>query len=93
MPILFCHRREFGGIVCILLISLFAFVVLRGFARLFAEQSLFVLLAGAGLLAQFGLQALIHMASALQLMPTKGITLPFISYGGCPCWRWPLAWG
>lgn len=74
--------EEFGGIVCILLISLFAFVVLRGFARLFAEQSLFVLLAGAGLLAQFGLQALIHMASALQLMPTKGITLPFISYGG-----------
>ena len=74
--------EEFGAIVCILLISLFAFVVLRGFVRLFAEQSLFVLLAGAGLLAQFGLQALIHMASALQLMPTKGITLPFISYGG-----------
>ncbi len=74
--------EEFGAIVCILLISLFAFVVLRGFARLFAEQSLFVLLAGAGLLAQFGLQALIHMASALQLMPAKGMTLPFISYGG-----------
>ncbi|UUX49092.1 putative lipid II flippase FtsW [Nisaea acidiphila] len=74
--------EEFGAIVCLLLIALFGFVVLRGFARLFAEQSLFVLLAGAGLLAQFGLQALIHMASALQLMPAKGMTLPFISYGG-----------
>lgn len=74
--------EEFGAIVCLLLILLFGFVVLRGFARLFAEQSLFVLLAGAGLLAQFGLQAIIHMSSALQLMPAKGMTLPFISYGG-----------
>jgi len=74
--------EEFGAIVCLLLIVLFGFVVLRGFARLFSEQSLFVLLAGAGLLAQFGLQSIIHMASALQLMPAKGMTLPFISYGG-----------
>ncbi len=46
------------------------------------ERSLVVVLACAGLLAQFGLQALINMASALHLMPTKGMTLPFVSYGG-----------
>jgi cell division protein FtsW len=46
------------------------------------EDSLFVLLAATGLLAQFGLQAMINMASSLHLMPTKGMTLPFISYGG-----------
>ena len=40
------------------------------------------MLAGAGLLAQFGLQALVNMASTLHLIPPKGITLPFISYGG-----------
>jgi cell division protein FtsW len=56
--------------------------VLRGFLRLLQEPSLFVLLAVAGLLIQFGLQALINMGSSLHLMPTKGMTLPFISYGG-----------
>ena len=74
--------EEFGAITCLLIIVLFGFVVLRGFSRLFADGSLFVLLAGAGLLMQFGLQALVHMASALQLAPAKGMTLPFISYGG-----------
>ena len=62
--------------------ALFAFVVLRGFGKAFQDSSLFVLLAVSGLLAQFGLQALINMASTLHLMPTKGMTLPFISYGG-----------
>ena len=56
--------------------------MLRGFSRLMQEEDLFVLLACTGLLAQFGLQALINMASALHLIPTKGMTLPFISYGG-----------
>ena len=46
------------------------------------EGDLFILLASCGLLGQFGLQALINMASSLQLMPAKGMTLPFISYGG-----------
>ena len=67
---------------CLVILGLFAFVVLRGFARAFHEHSLFALLAVSGLLAQFGLQALINMASALHLMPTKGMTLPLISYGG-----------
>lgn len=74
--------EEFGGIACLVIIALYAFVVLRGYARLLGEQSLFVLLAGTGLLTQFALQALIHMASSVHLMPAKGMTLPFVSYGG-----------
>ena len=74
--------EEFGVLWCLVLVALFAFIVLRGFNRAIGEQSLFVLLAAAGLLVQFGLQALINMGSALNLIPTKGMTLPFISYGG-----------
>lgn len=85
--------EEFGAITCLLIIVLFGFVVLRGFSRLFADGSLFVLLAGAGLLMQFGLQALVHMASALQLAPAKGMTLPFISYGGSSLIALGLAMG
>ena len=74
--------EEFGLIVSLVILGLFAFVVLRGFARLLREEDFFVLLACTGLLAQFGLQALINMASTLRLIPPKGMTLPFISYGG-----------
>ncbi|HXP98041.1 MAG TPA: putative lipid II flippase FtsW [Telmatospirillum sp.] len=74
--------EEFGLILCLAVVGIFAFVVLRGFARMLAEENLFVLLATSGLLVQFGLQAIINMASTLHLMPTKGMTLPFISYGG-----------
>ncbi|MEJ2027120.1 MAG: putative peptidoglycan glycosyltransferase FtsW [Limibacillus sp.] len=74
--------EEFGALVCLFIVMLFAIVVLRGMPRLWGENSLFVLLAASGLLFQFGLQALINMGSTLHLMPTKGMTLPFISYGG-----------
>jgi len=74
--------EEFGLIACLLVVAVFAFIVLRGFARVLQESNLFVLLSVAGLLAQFGLQALINMSSTLNLIPTKGMTLPFISYGG-----------
>jgi cell division protein FtsW len=74
--------EEMGLIACMVIVSLFAFVVLRGFTHLLRENNLFVILACSGLLTQFGLQALINMASALHLIPTKGMTLPFISYGG-----------
>lgn len=74
--------EEFGLIWCLALVALFAFVVLRGFRRAMRDDSLFILLAVGGLLMQFGLQAMINMGSALHLMPTKGMTLPFISYGG-----------
>src|SRR5437764_49741 len=46
------------------------------------ETNLFVVLSSTGLLIQFGLQAIINMASSLHLIPTKGMTLPFVSYGG-----------
>jgi cell division protein FtsW len=74
--------EEFGIVVCLLLVAIFAFVVLRGFAKLLSETNLFILLAATGLLTQVGLQAFVNMASALHLIPTKGMTLPFISYGG-----------
>ena len=61
---------------------MFAFIVLRGLLRLLKEQDLFVVLSCTGLVTGFGLQAFVNMASTLQLIPTKGMTLPFISYGG-----------
>jgi cell division protein FtsW len=74
--------EEFGIVLCLVVLALFAFVVLRGLTRVMREDNLFVVLASAGLLVQFGLQAVVNMASTLRLMPTKGMTLPFISYGG-----------
>lgn len=74
--------EEFGIALCLVVVALFAFIVLRGLARLMKEENMFVVLATTGLLVQFGLQAIINMASTLRLMPTKGMTLPFISYGG-----------
>lgn len=74
--------EEFGLVACLILVGLFAFVVLRGFGQVIKEKDFFVLLAATGLLVQFGLQALVNMGSTLRLMPTKGMTLPFISYGG-----------
>ncbi|HZT52288.1 MAG TPA: putative lipid II flippase FtsW, partial [Stellaceae bacterium] len=74
--------EELGVVVCLVIVAVFAFIVLRGFSRLLQEGNLFVVLAATGLLVQFGLQAIINMASTLHLMPTKGMTLPFISYGG-----------
>jgi cell division protein FtsW len=74
--------EEFGLFACLLLVALFAFVVLRGFARMLAERNAFVMLAASGLLVQFGVQSIVNMGVNLRLMPSKGMTLPFISYGG-----------
>ncbi len=74
--------EEFGLMVCLAVVGLFAFVVLRGFGRAFRDTDLFVLIATAGLLSQFGYQSIINMASTVHLMPPKGMTLPFVSYGG-----------
>ena len=74
--------EEFGMFASLIIVALFGFIVLRGFAHAFKESDLFVQLAVVGLLVQFGFQAIINMASALNLMPTKGMTLPFISFGG-----------
>ena len=83
--------EEFGLVVCLVVVGLFAFVVVRGLARSLREDDLFVVLAVAGLLALFGMQALINMASTLHLMPPKGMTLPFVSYGGSSTLA--AAWG
>jgi cell division protein FtsW len=74
--------EEFGFIVCLIIVLLFAFVVLRGLSRVFSEKNLFVMLAGSGILVQFGLQAIVNISVNLRLLPDKGETLPFISYGG-----------
>lgn len=74
--------EELGLVFCLFIIGLFLFIVLRGFARIFNENSQFVMLSAAGLLMQFALQAAVNMGSALHLIPAKGMTLPFISYGG-----------
>jgi cell division protein FtsW len=74
--------EEFGLILCIALVALFAFTVLRGFSHALRESDAYVRLATAGLVTLFGLQSCINMAVNLHLMPAKGMTLPFISYGG-----------
>jgi cell division protein FtsW len=85
--------EELGLIVCLVIVALFAFIVLRGFSRLLQEGNLFIVIAATGLFVQFGLQAVINMASSLHLMPTKGMTLPFISYGGSSLLSLGLAMG
>lgn len=74
--------EEFGLILTAGLVVLFGFIIWRGMQRVRHCENLFVMLAVSGLLVQFGGQALIHMGSSLRLLPAKGMTLPFISYGG-----------
>ncbi len=85
--------EEYGLLFCIILVALFAVVALRSLARAGQDNSLFVVLAITGLVTQFALQALINMASALHLVPTKGMTLPFLSYGGSSLLAMGLALG
>lgn len=74
--------EEFGIIACILLVALFGFIVLRGLSTALKERDPYVRLAVSGLVILFGAQSMINIAVNLQLMPAKGMTLPFISYGG-----------
>ena len=74
--------EEFGIIVCLALLALFAFIVLRGLFLAQRHEDTFCRRASTGLVMMFGLQAAINMAVNVQLMPAKGMTLPFISYGG-----------
>lgn len=74
--------EEFGMIAAILIVCLFGFILWRCLYRILQSDDNFVVLAAGGLLAQFSLQSLVHMGSSLQLLPAKGMTLPFISYGG-----------
>ncbi len=74
--------EELGFLFTLPIIALFLFILLRGFDNLVAADNLFVVLACTGLLTMFGLQAIVHMGSAMHVLPAKGMTLPFISYGG-----------
>ncbi len=74
--------EEFGAIACILILLLFAGLVLRMCARAWGEKDLFSVLAVTGLATQFGVQSIINMGVAVNLFPAKGMTLPFLSYGG-----------
>jgi cell division protein FtsW len=74
--------EEFGIIVCIGLVIIFAWVVFRGLVSSLKTEDAFVRLAAAGLVVVFGAQSAINMAVNLNLIPSKGMTLPFISYGG-----------
>jgi len=85
--------EEFGLIVCAGIVLAYGLIVLRGFARMYDEPNLFVLLATTGLLTGFGLQALMNMASTLHLIPTKGTTLPLVSYGGSSLMAMAIAMG
>jgi len=74
--------EEFGIIACLAIAILYMTIVVRVLVRLLNEEDKFLVLAGAGLVCQFGLQALINMAVNVHIAPSKGMTLPFISYGG-----------
>ena len=74
--------EEFGLIACLAIAVLYLTIVARVLVKLLDEDSPFAILAGAGLVIMFGLQALINMAVNVQIAPSKGMTLPFISYGG-----------
>jgi cell division protein FtsW len=74
--------EEFGIVLCLAIMAIFAFIVLRGLNTALKERDDFTRYAVAGLVVVFGLQSIINMGVNLQLMPAKGMTLPFISYGG-----------
>ena len=74
--------EEFGLIACMALASVYAFIVVRGLVKAARSEDPFCTFAGAGLVMLFGVQAAINMSVNLHLMPAKGMTLPFISYGG-----------
>ena len=74
--------EEFGIVVSVAIVLVFAFIVMRALARCFAERDAFTRLAIVGLVSMFGFQALINIGVNLRLLPAKGMTLPFLSSGG-----------
>lgn len=74
--------EEYGLILVLIVIALFATITLRSLARLLRERDPFVRYAGTGLACILGMQAMINIGVAVRLLPTKGMTLPFVSYGG-----------
>ena len=85
--------EEFGLIACAGILIVYVALVVRTIQRLREERDQFVILAGAGLILQFTAQVFINIAVNLQIAPTKGMTLPFISYGGSSLWALSLTMG
>jgi cell division protein FtsW len=74
--------EEFGVALCLVLVALYAFIVIRALGRAMRNNDAFTRFAAAGLAILFGTQSAINIAVNLHLIPAKGMTLPFISYGG-----------
>ncbi|KAA9007932.1 putative lipid II flippase FtsW [Histidinibacterium aquaticum] len=74
--------EEYGLILVLVIIALYCTVVIRSLIRLMRERDPFIRLAGTGLACSFAVQAMINMGVAVRLLPAKGMTLPFVSYGG-----------
>lgn len=74
--------EEYGLVCVLLIIVLYTLVVVRSLSRLMKERDPFIRLAGTGLACSLGVQAMINMGVAVRLLPAKGMTLPFVSYGG-----------
>lgn len=85
--------EEYGLIFSLILISLFAFLVIRGLYKAMKLNDPFQQVAAAGLFVMVGEQAFINVAVNLNMIPTKGMTLPFISYGGSSMWAICLTLG
>ncbi|WP_428548644.1 peptidoglycan glycosyltransferase FtsW [Profundibacter sp.] len=74
--------EEYGLILVLVIIALYMVITVRSLLRLMKERDTFIRLAGTGLACMFGVQAMINMGVAVRLLPAKGMTLPFVSYGG-----------
>ena len=74
--------EEYGALICSVIIIIYGLIIIRSFYYTMYNNNLFFILAVGGLAFQLGFQSLIHMASNTDLIPTKGMTLPFLSYGG-----------
>ena len=85
--------EEYGMIFCMFLVGIMAFVVVRALLIAAKEKNTFLILSLVGLICIFGLQGIVNICSTLHLGPTKGMTLPFISYGGSSTWASAMGMG
>ena len=74
--------EEFGIIICFIIVALYALIIFRSLILAMSGKNLFYILAICGLATLFGLQSIIHFCTNIGIIPTKGMTLPFLSYGG-----------
>ncbi len=85
--------EEFGIVACVVIIIAFAYLITRIIKRAIEEEDLFIYLSLCGLMMQFTLQVIVNIGVSLAMLPTKGMTLPFISYGGSSIISMSLCFG